>query len=484
MKTIKIYIITLLLIFMGAMSSSAQTSASPYAFLSSDYSTLTFYHDTYKKSRKSQGFVFDLNTGEIAPGWYGYRTNITKVVFDMSFNLARPTSCYFWFAGMWYLNSIENIQYLNTSNVTTMEAMFTECSNLETLDVTHFDTSKVTNMCSMFSNCSALLSLDVTHFNTSNVTNMEGMFSVASLLTKLDVSQFNTSKVTTMAWMFYGCEKLTTLDLNNFDTSYVTDMQSMFYGCESLKTLKLNNFVTSNVTTMDNMFEGCIKLTTLDVSHFDTSKVTTMYCMFELCKSLKSLDVSHFNTSSVTNMGGMFSDCETLTYLDVSHFKTSNVTNFEYIFRNCFNLSSLDLSSFDFSNIDINFSGNPILGGNFALKKLTVPFSSNLLNDGAFTGVGSPESPCQLIYPDNMELEKYNVTDRYFGWKGGIFYDIIKGDVNQDGQITVADVMMVVGYLTGKHSSGFHQQAGDMNDDGDISIADVMEIVNIVVKGY
>ena len=83
-----------------------------------------------------------------------------------------------------------------------------------------------------------------------------------------------------------------------------------------------------------------------------------------------------------------------------------------------------------------------------------------------------------------MELEKYNVTDRYCGWKGGIFYDIIKGDVNVDGQITVADVMMMVGYLTGNTSSIFNKKAGDLNGDGIITISDIMQVINIIVNGF
>ena len=64
--------------------------------------------------------------------------------------------------------------------------------------------------------------------DTSNVTNMSNMFSDCRSLTSLDLSSFNTSKVTDMRYMFYGCSKLTSLDLSSFNTSNVTNMGSMF----------------------------------------------------------------------------------------------------------------------------------------------------------------------------------------------------------------------------------------------------------------
>ena len=69
----------------------------------------------------------------------------------------------------------------------------------------NFDTSSVTNMEYMFSDCSGLTSLDLPNFNTSSVTDMGGMFSDCSGLTSLDLSNFNTSSVTSMGFMFYNC---------------------------------------------------------------------------------------------------------------------------------------------------------------------------------------------------------------------------------------------------------------------------------------
>ena len=125
--------------------------------------------------------------------------------------------------------------------------------------------------------------------DTSKVTNMESIFSNCQALTSLDVSGFDTSKVTTMSGMFSDCQALTSLDLSGFDTSKVTIMYGMFSGCSKLTSLDVSGFDTSKVTTMGNMFSGCSKLTSLDVSGFDTSKVINMGNMFKDCIKLKSV---------------------------------------------------------------------------------------------------------------------------------------------------------------------------------------------------
>ena len=249
------------------------------------------------------------------------------------------------------LTEIENINLLDTSNVTNMWYMFRECSSLTSLDVSKFDTSNVTNMSSMFSECNSLTNLDVSNFNTSKIKNMGYMFSGCSRLTSLDVSNFNTSKVTNMSYMFGDCSKLTTLDVSKFDTSNVRNMSTMFSNCSSLTSLDLSSFDTSNVTNMAQMFYLCIELTSLDVSNFNTSKVTSMQYMFTNCRSLTSLDLSSFDTSNVTDMSNMFAYCHSLTTLDVSTFDTSQVTDTNHMFAECRKLIKLDFRKATFDKV-------------------------------------------------------------------------------------------------------------------------------------
>ena len=252
-------------------------------------STLTFYYDYEKNSRT--GTVYELNTGYNTPGWYSSSSSVTTVVFDQSFADTRPTSCSYWFSGMYNLTTITDIGNLKTD--------------------------KVTSMLFMFSNCSKLTSLDVSGFNTTNVRDMHSMFDACRSLTSLDVSGFNTEKVSSMRSMFSGCSGLESLDLRGFDTKEVTNMESMFNGCSNLESLDVSGFNTAKVTYMPTMFYNCSRLTNLDVSGFDTKKVTNMRALFANCSGLTSLDLSSFTFNNGIDTYNFLYSCSGLKTLTI-----------------------------------------------------------------------------------------------------------------------------------------------------------------------
>ena len=213
---------TLVACLLGSLGAEAVEA---YANYTSSNKTLTFYYDDLKSSRT--GKKYSLNTGTSSPGWQfdGNNISITQVVFDPSFAEARPVSAYCWFSWMVNLESITGIQYLNTSNVTTMHWMFQGCKVLTSLDVSGFVTDNVNNMDGMFAYC-PLTSLDVSNFNTSKVNNMSFMFSYCSNLTTIYVGDgWSTTAVTQSQEMFNNSPNLrgsqgTTYDANHIDVAY------------------------------------------------------------------------------------------------------------------------------------------------------------------------------------------------------------------------------------------------------------------------
>ena len=151
-----------------------------------------------------------------------------------------------YFSGFEEMTSID-LSAIDTSEVTDMSYMFSECNGLTSLDVSKFDTSQVTNISHMFYHCSSLTSLDVSKLDTSNVTNMSGMFENVRRLTSLDVSNFDTSQVIDMSWMFGNCSGLTSLDVSSFDTSQVTNIDSMFCNCPAWDAVDKTKFAGANV---------------------------------------------------------------------------------------------------------------------------------------------------------------------------------------------------------------------------------------------
>ena len=309
-----------------------------YAVFDSETGTLTF-----KYGKKPAGDnVYDTDNTDYT--WESQAwdcSQIKKVVFDPSFAAARPKSTTHWFYKSELLTEIVGIEYLNTSEVTTMRGMFSGCGNLTNLDVHKFVTDNVTNMAWMFENCSSLKSLDVSKFNTSNVTDLGAMFDNCPSLTNLDVSHFDTGNAKSLNSMFRGCSGLTSLDVSNFNTGNATDVCGMFENCSSLKSLDVSKFNTSNVTYMAWMFENCSSLKSLDVSKFNTSNVTDLGAMFANCPSLTSLDVRHFDTSNAKSLNSMFRDCSGLTLIDLSSFDTSNAITMGAMFKNCNSLTTI-----------------------------------------------------------------------------------------------------------------------------------------------
>ena len=234
--------------------------------------------------------IYDLGYGD-DPNWDTHAAEIKKVVFKAGFRDETHTTCSNWFNGCTNLTSIEGIENLNTSYVKNMSGMFAKCSNLETLDLSHFNTEKVTTMAQMLYGCTKLHDLNISSFNTENVTNMNGMFDGCSSLNTLDLSHFNTRYVRKdgMNYMFNGCSSLSSLDVSNFTTDKNSmQLNGLFKGCSSLQTLDLSSFSTGGASSVTDMFDGCSALRTIYVSNLFTFKYGVPSSnMFRDCRSLK-----------------------------------------------------------------------------------------------------------------------------------------------------------------------------------------------------
>lgn len=281
-------VLPLLLMFMLFQPLTALARRTMYGRLNTDTQTLTIYYDD---NWQKGDFTIPSNG---TPYWryndnLGYKglAKIKTVVFDPSFKDARLKDCSWWFSGFKGLTTITHLEYLNTSQVTNMQYMFSNCESLE--------------------------ALDLSTFNTENVTNMSNMFYYCKSLKSLNLSSFNTSKVNYMGSMFHDCESLTALNLSSFNTENISDYEYMFHCCKSLTALDLSSFNSKEILNTSCMFTGCIALKTIDISSFDTSKTTNMSFMFSGCSALETIYASSaFTTDNVKNDSYMFSTCTKL----------------------------------------------------------------------------------------------------------------------------------------------------------------------------
>lgn len=249
--------------------------------------TLSFHRGATKPAGDN---ILDLGYGD-DPNWDTHAAEIKKVVFKAGFRDETHTTCANWFNGCTNLTSIEGIENLNTSNVKNMSGMFALCSNLETLDLSHFNTERVTRMAQMFYGCTKLHDLNISSFNTENVTSMNQMFGGCSSLDSLDLSHFNAKGVLYhgLYAMFSGCSSLKFLDVSNFPADRPKmQLDAMFKGCSSLQTLDLSSFNTGLANSFTDMFDGCSALRTIYVSDlFRFKNGVSSSNMFRNCLSLK-----------------------------------------------------------------------------------------------------------------------------------------------------------------------------------------------------
>ena len=283
---------------------------------------------------------------------------------------------------MWYNEADANGNYDITigsnntiyANPSSFE-LFSNLTNVTSIDLSNMDTSGMTNMSNMFSDNTSLTNITFgDNFNTANVINMSGMFKNCTILKTIDLSSFDTSNATIFASMFMNCQGLQNLDLKSFNTGNVTSMLNMFYNCSSLISLDLSSFNTSNVERMEAMFYNCSSLTSLDLSNFDTSKITDMTYMFNRCKSLTSINLSSFDTSNVSSLYDTFAGLTSLKVLDLSSFDTSKVTNIGRMFLNSNNLVTIYVS--DLWNISNVTAASRMFEGCTSLKG-AVPYDSS-----------------------------------------------------------------------------------------------------------
>ena len=488
------------------------------------------------------GETYDLNTSTNRPGWDDYRpTYVTTVIFDPSFANARPTSTCQWFYNMTNLSDIQGLEYLNTSEVTTMNQMFAYCSLLTTLDLSSFDTQKVTDMGSMFRACARLKNIDLSSFNTNRRMSFNWMFGGCTSLEVLDLSSFNTSAVYNTTNMFNGCSALKTIYVGDeWNAQGMSSSTQMFTGCTSIVggagttydanhvdkayahvdasgnpgyltylgayAVLANNTLTFYSDTKKNERTGTVyslnqatdtpawyndgsswNITTVvfDPS-FANARPTTTRSWFLQMQSLTSIEgIQYLNTSEVTNMQSMFSLCIKLESVDMSGFDTRKVTTMNSMFNECNTLETLDLTNFDVSQVtDMqNMFSN--------CTSLTTIYAASNWNEGFIENSSFMFQNCpKLVGGAGTVFNANHIDADYAHVDGGVDYpgyftegpepSSMLGDVNGDKHVNVADVTALVNML--KSGNILYSKVADVDSDGSITNSDVKALVNFVLE--
>ena len=380
-----------------------------------DASTLTF-----KKGLLPLGSstVWDAENTGAEPGWLSQLSKANTVVFDASFAEARPTSCASWFKGAYKLTTITGLENLNTSEVTSMAAMFQSCTSLTSLDLSTFDTRAVKDMYMMFA-YNRMTELDLSSFNTDAAEDLQAMFYNCVNLTTIYVSE-SWSLPSLLPYggnsTFYGCQNLvggngTAYDEEHTGAEYaridgdmlgyftkigyvaeynatdntltfkkgivpsgsatVWDVISTTYSpgwSDQMKNITKvifdESFVEARPLSLARWFSDAWNLSSIiGIENLNTECVTDMSLMFCNCVNLTELDLSHFNTAKVTKMAEMFYGCKNIKRIYVSNgWTTASVEDNTYfnqgdiMFIGCLRLQGGKGTVYDENHIDISYA--------------------------------------------------------------------------------------------------------------------------------
>lgn len=339
----------------------------------------------------------------------------------------KPTVMSSMFYNCTNLVSINNIEDINTENVTNMVGLFYNCNKISSIDLSAWDVSNVTTINNLFVGCSNLSSLNLNNWDTSNMTDISNVFNNCSKLPQSffsTLSNWNTSKVTSMYRTFRNCSLLTTMP--SFNMSNVTNTTEMF--SNSGLTNILPNILGNKIETAANMFSSCTSLDITGISDWTTifgtnNNLTNVSGLFSYCSNLKNVGIHNVfslvedpflpyydvdetklnnqlfkNCPNITNMSNIFRGCTNLGTNSSNEglpmgvfYHCPNVTDISYAFANCKNLT-ID------SNVGVTMNG-VLFANNAELVNVSHCFSNAA---GSFIGENTYGF---LLFPVQTKIE-------------------------------------------------------------------------------
>jgi hypothetical protein len=168
----------------------------------------------------------------------------------------------------------------------------------------------------------------------------------------------------------------------------------------------------------------------------------------------------------------------------------------ECAFHGCIGLESIKLPDY------LKIINNELFDNCHKLKSITIPASVEYIYQKAFADcyelkevTALPETPPSSndnsFYSYNIPLripkssiELYKSTNPWNKFTNilPITNDVIKGDANNDNEVTISDAVGIVNFILGNPSIYFNSSAADVNQDGKVTITDAVSVVNIILN--
>ena len=204
------------------------------------------------------------------------------------------------------------------------------------------------------------------------------------------------------------------------------------------------------------------------------------YFLYRSCTKIKEIKLSE----SVKSIGVAAFNNSPRSYQLTSLVIPANVTNIsQEAFKSCI-IDTLSIGK------NVRFIGKNAFSKNYPTESdiniLKVYANTPPFIENQFSNIGTST----LILVPATKLEDYKRSwISYYSEYNGYKYlplvdaDILLGDVNHDGSVTMADANMVVNYfLASNKPEDFDTTAADVNNDGYITMADANQTVNMFLS--
>lgn len=240
--------------------------------------------------------IFGTSDGNYSgPGFDALKDQIKTIIIDEDMTLDCAKSMFQGYAGLQKVVGLDHIKFADDIKDNSLQSMFAECTNLETVDgITNWDMSSITNTSFMFANDKKLKNIDLSGWQNVKIKNAWAMFYECNSLTSAKLFKANSGTLADISQLFQNDINLTSVTgLDNWDTKSVRDMSLVFANNQSLKAVAgVEKWNTSSVKTMYGMFYNTQSLKTIaGIDKWNTSSVIDMSAMF-LRSGVKSLDLS------------------------------------------------------------------------------------------------------------------------------------------------------------------------------------------------
>ncbi len=230
------------------------------------------------------------------------------------------------------VTAFNGLDVLDMSEAKTLQAFFSSCRSIKSLDLSMWDTS-------------SLGAFDGTEGYPD--TDMYATFGGCYALESLNVSGWDVDDVECMAFLFSDCNSLKTIDLSTWDPRTLERADWLFSACQSLESVKgITGWgADGKITRVDHLFYNCWALESVDLSGWNVSNCVDMNRMFYYDYVLESVCFDGWDTSSCEDFSMMVYECPVINNLDVSGFDTSGADEYglRYFAYNCFGLDNIIL---------------------------------------------------------------------------------------------------------------------------------------------